>query len=183
MDVKICATDIGDYMNENILTPMLMTSSHYIWSEERAKNSASAYGDDGRLIDRGHQGATDMARYASAGGLLTNAKDYSKFLISLFEGKDNDPFRLNTSSISTMLTPQIKMKPEQQFDGCTAWALGWGIQERTEGNLIIHSGGNPGFRSLVMGCIEKRSAFAAFTNSDNGGKLVYELSVALKDLW
>ena len=192
MDVKVCATDIADYMNENILTPMQMTSSHYIWSEQRAKNSSSAYGDDGRLIDRGHQGAMAMARYASAGGLLTNAKDYSKFLISLFEGpptrgapagEDNDPFRLNAASISTMLTPQIKLKPEQQFDGCTAWALGWGIQERPEGNLIIHSGGNPGFRSLVMGCIEKRSGFAAFTNSDNGGKVCYDVSVALKDLW
>ena len=183
MDVKVCATDIADYMNENILTPMQMTSSHYIWSEQRAKNSSSAYGDDGRLIDRGHQGAMAMARYASAGGLLTNAKDYSKFLISLFEGKNNNPLRLNAASISTMLTPQIKLKPEQQFDGCTAWALGWGIQERPEGNLIIHSGGNPGFRSLVMGCIEKRSGFAAFTNSDNGGKVCYDVSVALKDLW
>jgi len=187
MDVKICATDIGDYMTENILTPMQMTFSHYIWSEERARNSASAHTEDETLIDRGHQGAIDMARYASAGGLLTSAKDYSKFLTSLFHGpsagEDNDHFRLNAASISTMLTPQIKLKSNQQMDGCTAWALGWGIQERPEGNIIVHSGGQPGFRSLVMACLEKRSGFVAFTNGDNGAKVNSELSEALNDLW
>jgi CubicO group peptidase (beta-lactamase class C family) len=176
MDMKICATDIADYLSENILTPFEMASSHYIWSEERSKNSASAHSEDMSVINKGHQGATDMARYAAAGGLLTHAKDYSKFLISLFDGKDHDPFRLNSSSISTMLTPQIKMKPEQQFDGCTAWALGWGIQERPDGNFIIHSGGQTGFRSLVVACIEKRSGFAAFTNGENGAKVAHELA-------
>ena len=183
MNVKICATDIGDYMTENILTPMQMTSSHYIWSEERAKNSASAHDEDEKPIDKGHQGAIDMARYASAGGLLTSAKDYSKFLISLFDGKENDSFRLNSSSISTMLTPQIKLKSNQRMDDCTAWALGWGIQERPEGNIIVHSGGQTGFRSLVMGCIEKRSGFVAFTNGDNGVGVIHELPEALEDLW
>jgi CubicO group peptidase (beta-lactamase class C family) len=180
--IKICATDIGDYMSENILVPMGMTSSHYIWSEERAKNSAAAHDENEKVVDKVHQGATDMARYASAGGLLTNAKDYSKFLISLFEGKDNDEYRLNSASISQMLTPQIKMKPEQQFDGCTAWSIGWGIQERPEGNLIIHSGGQTGFRSLAIGCIEKKSGFAVFTNGENGAKVCYELAGKLKDI-
>ncbi len=69
------------------------------------------------------------------------------------------------------------------MDDCTAWALGWGIHERPEGNLIVHSGGQPGFRSLVMACLEKRSGFVAFTNGDNGGKVIYELPVALEYLW
>lgn len=181
--LKVCATDIADYMNANLLSPMGMTSSHYIWSEDRAKNSALAHDQNEKVVDKGHQGATDMARYASAGGLLTNAKDYSKFLISLFDGKDNDEYRLSSASISQMLTPQIKLKAEQQIDGCSAWALGWGIQERPEGNVIVHSGGQTGFRSLAMASIEKRSGFAAFTNGDNGGKVVYELSQALKDLF
>jgi CubicO group peptidase (beta-lactamase class C family) len=181
--IKICATDIGDYMTENILSPLEMTASHYIWSEERAKKSAAPHDVNETVIKKPHQGATDMARYASAGGLLTNATDYSKFLINLFDGKENDEFQLSKASISEMLTPQIKMKPEQQFDGCTAWALGWGIQERPEGNLIIHSGGQSGFRSLVVGCIEKRSGFVAFTNGDNGGKVCFELVGKLRDLF
>jgi CubicO group peptidase (beta-lactamase class C family) len=183
MGVKVCATDIADYMNKNVLIPIGMTSSHYIWSEERAKNSAAAHDENEKVINKGHQGATDLGRYASAGGLLTNAKDYAKFLINLFDGKENDKYRLNPASISEMVTPQIKLKPEQQFDGCTAWALGWGIQERPGRNVIVHSGGQAGFRSLAMASIEKRSGFAAFTNGDNGGKVVYELSVALQDLF
>ena len=182
MGVKVCGTDIGDYMSQNVLTPLGMDSSHYIWTEERAKHSASPHDDKEGVIKKGHQGVVDMARYASAGGLLTNATDYSKFLISLFHGKDNDEYRLSSSAISQMLTPQIKMKPEQQFDGCTAWALGWGIQERAGGNVIVHSGGQSGFRSLVMASIEKRSGFAAFTNGDNGGRVVYDLSAKLQHL-
>jgi CubicO group peptidase (beta-lactamase class C family) len=183
MGVKVCATDIGDYMDQNVLTPLGMTSSHYIWSEARSKNSSAAHDENEKVVSKGHQGPLDMARYASAGGLLTNATDYSKFLISLFNAKDNDEYRLSSPTVSQMLTPQIKLKPQQQFDGCTAWALGWGIQERPSGNVIVHSGGQTGFRSLVMASIEKRSGFAAFTNGDNGGKVVYELSVKLKDLW
>lgn len=124
-----------------------------------------------------------MARYAAAGGLLTTAKDYSKFLISLFAGTDTDPFRLNAASLSEMFRPQVKLPSDQLIDECTSWGLGWGIQERRTGNLIVHSGGQAGFRSLTMASLEKKSGFVALTNGDNGGKMVYHLQEALSYLW
>lgn len=182
-DLRVCATDIGDYMKTTILTPFEMTSSSYLWTEQLGKNAAAAHGVDGKMFSKKHQDATDLARYAAAGGLLTTAKDYSKFVISLFTSKDNHPFRLSTASISEMVRPQVKLPADQDIDECTSWGLGWGIQERPSGNLIVHSGGQSGFRSLTMVSLEKKSGFVALTNGDNGGKLVYHLKEALSDLW
>jgi hypothetical protein len=82
-----------------------------------------------------------------------------------------------------MFRPQVKLSNDQRIDECTSWSLGWGIQERPTGNLIVHSGGQSGFRSLTMASLNKKSGFVAFTNGDNGGKLVYYLQEALSDLW
>lgn len=182
-DFKVCATDIADYMKTNLLVPFNMNSSSYLWTEELAKNSASPHGVDENVINKPHQNATDMARYASAGGLLTTAKDYSNFLLGLFEGRDHDAFRLNAGSLSEMFRPQVKLRSDQQIDGCTSWGLGWGIQERSSGNLIVHSGGQSGFRSLTMASIQKKSGFVALTNGDNGGNVIYKLADVLSDLW
>ena len=182
-DLQVCATDMADFMKANILVPLNMTSSSYLWNEQLGRNSATAHDVDKKVIDKPHQNAADVARYGAAGGLLTTAKDYSKFLISLFSENHNGPSHLSAASLSEMFRPQVKLRPDQQIDGCTSWALGWGIQERPTGNLIVHSGGQPGFRSLTMASTEKKSGFIALTNGDNGGKLVYYLAEALSDLW
>lgn len=182
-DLLVCATDIADYLHQNILVPFGMTSSSYLWSEQLGKNAAAAHDVEWKIMEKKHQGAVDMARYASAGGLLTNAKDFAKFIISLFEGKSNDPFRLNAASLAEMFRPQVKLPLDEQIDGCTSWALGWGVIESPKGNVIVHSGGHPGFRSLSMASVEKKSGFVALTNSDHGGKVIYALPEALSDLW
>jgi CubicO group peptidase (beta-lactamase class C family) len=181
--VQVCATDIADYMKANTLAPFEMESSSYLWTEQLGRNNAAAHDVDEKMFQKNHQNATDMARYAAAGGLLTTAKDYSKFLIGLFAGKENDPYRLSAASLSEMFRPQVKLSNDQRIDECTSWSLGWGIQERPTGNLIVHSGGQSGFRSLTMASLNKKSGFVAFTNGDNGGKLVYYLQEALSDLW
>jgi CubicO group peptidase (beta-lactamase class C family) len=75
-----------------------------------------------------------------------------------------------------MTKPQIKLPPDQLIDGATSWALGWAVQERDDGNYLVHSGGQAGFRSLAMASPEKGTGFIVLTNSDNGGKLIYHPS-------
>lgn len=178
-DYQVCATDFADYMQRTILDPFGMTSSSYLWSEKLAKNHASAHDVQAKPFVKKHQQAVDMARYGSAGGLLTTAKDYAEFLINLFEGKDNDPYRLNSSSLQEMFRPQIKLRDDQKVDECNAWALGWGIRDLPTGRVVIHSGGQSGFKSLAIASIDKRSGFVALTNGDNGGHVIYRLADAL----
>ncbi|HEX6890255.1 MAG TPA: serine hydrolase domain-containing protein, partial [Chryseolinea sp.] len=171
--VKVCATDISDYLNKNVLIPHAMTSSGYVWTETLGKNVAMPHSTQGEPLPKSHPTAVDMARYASAGGLHTTAKDYSKFIIGLFTPKENDPYRLNNNSLAEMFRPQVKLRGDQKIDGASSWALGWAVQERKSGNIVLHSGGQSGFRSLTMVSIERKSGFVMLTNSDNGGYLLY----------
>jgi CubicO group peptidase (beta-lactamase class C family) len=121
-----------------------------------------------------HPTATDMARYASAGGLTTTATDFSKFLVGLFTPKENDPYRLNAKSLEEMFRSQVRLREDQKIDGARAWALGWAMQERDTGNVFLHSGGQSGFKSLMMVSIQRKSGFVMLTNSDNGGYVLYD---------
>jgi CubicO group peptidase (beta-lactamase class C family) len=172
-DLKVCATDIGDYMIKNVLKPHGMTSSGYVWNDALGKNEAIPHNLEGEPQAKAHPTSIDMARYASAGGLITTAKDLSKFIIGLFTPKANDPFRLNKQSIEEMFRPQVKLRDDQKIDGANSWALGWAVQERESGNIVLHSGGQSGFRSLMMVSIERKSGFVMLTNGDSGGSLLY----------
>ena len=76
-----------------------------------------------------------------------------------------------------MFTPQVKLPADQKIDGASSWALGWAVQERSEGNVILHSGGQTGYRSLAMLSPQRKSGFVMLTNSDNGGRILYDQKV------
>ena len=184
-DLKVCATDIGDYMVKNVLLPHGMTSSAYLPDDALEKNEAIPHNLAGEPQPKGHPNAIDLARYGSAGGLSTTAKDYSNFIIGLFTPKENDPYRLNKKSLQEMFRPQVKLREDQKIDGASAWALGWAVQERKTGNIVLHSGGQSGFKSLAMVSVEKKSGFVMLTNGDSGGYLLYnqELGKVLNRLF
>lgn len=83
-----------------------------------------------------------------------------------------------------MLRPQIRLKEGEKIDGADAWALGWAIQQRKTGDVILHSGGQAGFRSLTMASVKRKSGFVMLTNGDNGGKVIFhqELGALLTEL-
>lgn len=172
-DLKVCASDIGEYMVKNVLIPHGMTSSGYVWNEALGRNAAIPHNLEGEAQPKGHPTAIDMARYASAGGLITTAKDFSKFIIGLFTPEESDRYRLNRKSLEEMFRPQVKLREDQKIDGASSWALGWAVQERESGNVVLHSGGQAGFRSLMMVSLERKSGFVMFTNGDTGGYLLY----------
>jgi len=77
-----------------------------------------------------------------------------------------------------MLRPQIKLTENQQIDGANSWALGWAVQQRKTGNVIVHSGGQVGFQSLTMASVDRKSGFIVLTNSDNGWKVFHNAAFA-----
>jgi len=184
-DLKVCATDIGEYMVKNVLAPHGMTSSGYVWNDALGKNEAAPHNLEGKPQPITHRTAIDMARYASAGGLITTAKDFSKFVIGLFTPKESDQYRLNRKSLEEMFRPQVKLREDQKIDGASSWALGWAVRERESGNIVLHSGGQSGFKSLMMASIARKSGFVMLTNGDSGGYLLYneELGKVLNRLF
>jgi CubicO group peptidase (beta-lactamase class C family) len=175
---EVCATDIDPYLKRNLLTPFGMDSSGFVWNEAFERHAAHPHDSQGKSFVKKKPGATDAARYGSAGGLHTTAADYAKFLIEILAPKESDAFRLSKKSLQEMFRPQIKLGDGEKIDGADSWALGWAVQERKTGNVILHSGGNAGFSCLTMASVERRSGFIILTNSDNGGKVFYSRAFA-----
>ena len=171
--LKVCATDFNAFMKKNLLEPFGMKASGYEWNEGSKKDVARAHDQNGKVIAKEKPSSPGVARYGSAGGLNTTVKDYAKFLIEIVAPKASDEFRLKPETLREMVRPHVKLPPDQKIDGATAWALGWAVQEKPEGNWLVHSGGQSGFRSLAMTSLEKRTGFIVLTNSDNGAKVIY----------
>jgi CubicO group peptidase (beta-lactamase class C family) len=169
--LEVCATDIDETLRQRVLAPFGMTSSSYVPDARRAAHAARGHNVEGRPHPLKKPRPSDPARYASAGGLVTTATDYAKFLLEILVPKPADTQRLTRASVAEMLRPQIKLPPDQLIDGASHWALGWAIQQRATGNLILHSGGQSGFRSLTIASVERQSGFILLTNSDNGGHI------------
>ena len=81
--LEVCATDFGTYMAREILQPFGMTNSTYQAAERQFEQMA--HGHDGRLTAKppARSRGSDIARYGSAGGLLTTANDFAKFIIEI----------------------------------------------------------------------------------------------------
>jgi CubicO group peptidase (beta-lactamase class C family) len=169
---EVCATDIDFFMRRNLFAPFGMAASGYVWNDAFERHAARPHDSAGKPLTKTRPTATDAARYASAGGLHTTATDYAKFLIETLEPKPVDAFRLSPSSLKEMFRPQVKLPEDEKIDGATSWALGWAVQERPTGNVLVHSGGQSGFRSLAMASVDRRSGFIILTNSDSGGWVV-----------
>ncbi len=169
--VQVCASDIEDYLKRVLLVPFGMNSSGYVWNALFERHAARPHDLGGKALRKKKPTASDAARYASAGGLHTTARDYANFLNEVLAPKPADGVRLGSKSLQEMLRPQVQLPAGEEIDGADSWALGWALQRRKNGNVIVHSGGQEGFRSLVMGSVERKTGFVVLTNGDNGGRV------------
>jgi CubicO group peptidase (beta-lactamase class C family) len=168
--LEVCATDIDVTMQTNVLAPLGMASSGYLWNDTMEKRKARGHDEKGNPtnIHRKPSGPA-VARYAAAGGLCTTPTDYARFLIEVINPKRADAFRLNKASRRVMLRPQVKISDSM------SQALGWQIPHTEKGDFICHGGGNPGFSCFVIGSVSRKSGLVAMTNADNGYRAIDSL--------
>jgi CubicO group peptidase (beta-lactamase class C family) len=167
-DLKVCATDIDRYMKTNLLVPFGMTSSGYVWTEAYDTLMALPHDEKGKVFSR-RTTAPEAARYASAGDLHTTATEYAKFLIEVIDPKPADAFRLSAGIRAEMLRPQV------QVMGGLWWGLGWAIERHDEGNVITHSGDNPGYKAFTAASVGRKSGYVILTNSDTGFEVIRKI--------
>ena len=167
-DLEVCATDFDDFMRRSLLGPLGMSASGYVWRESLEQIAARPHDINGQPLPRKKPNAADIARYGAVGELRTTAADYAKFLLAVLNGPDGDAL-LRAPMWREMIRPHVKLAPTEKIDGADSWALGWAVQERPTGNVILHSGGQAGFRALTMASVERKSGFVILTNSDSGG--------------
>ena len=168
--LRVCATDIGEYLKANVLSPFGMSSSGYLWNADYETRAAQGHDSNGQMRSpRRRASAIDTARYAAAGGLHTTAPDYAKFLIEVIDPKPADAYRLSGQMRDEMIRPQVKV------DAASSWALGWQIFQGKSGDVISHGGDNPGFKAFVVGSVAHKAGWVILMNGDNAGPIIQML--------
>ena len=170
---EVCGTDFDEFMRRSLLQPLGMHASGYVWNERFAGHAARPHDLQRRPLPEKKPNSADVARYGAVGGLRTTATDYVTFLLAVLNAPTGSSY-LGRAMLKEMLRPQIKLDPAAKIDGADSWALGWAVQERPTGNVILHSGGQAGFRSLTMASVERKSGFVILTNSDSGGRICFD---------
>jgi CubicO group peptidase (beta-lactamase class C family) len=178
-DLRVCATDIGDYLKSRLLVPFGMTSSGYLWDHAWVARVARPHDAKGSPLAKTPPTAAGAARYASSGGLWTTATDYARFLIEVINPKPADAFRLTADSLQMMTRPAVAVPdeaaPVPTDPRGTSWALGWQVFPTSDGALIAHGGDGEGAHCIAVASVSHRSAYVLMTNGDNGWKLTHEL--------
>jgi len=142
-----------------------MTSSRYVWSDEAARRMARPHDSDGKAIDHNKSTESSVARYGSAGALLSTPADYARFTIEVIDPKPADAFRLKPESVREMLRPHVKLEGGE-FPA--SWALGWQIFHNPNRDFIHHGGDNRGFHCFAIASVAGRSGCVAMTNGESG---------------
>jgi len=170
---RLCATDFGEFMGKHLLSPFGMTSSGYVWKEGFARHMARPHDKDGKPEEFHKSTAVTVARYGSAGALLSTPTDYAKFLIEVIDPKPADANRLNSASRKEMLRPQVEVPVPSEYGFRASWALGWEVLHLKNGDGVIgHGGDNEGFHSLSEVSMTKKSGFVVMTNGENGYDMI-----------
>ncbi len=165
-DLVVCATDIADYMEANLLRPFRMHSSSYLPIKAFEKRMARPHDMEGKPMVPGEPHPTNPARYAAAGGLLTTPTDYAKFVMEVIDAKPGDAYRLTKRSRDEMIRPRIAVASTKEYTA--SWALGWRVARTNAGEWIGHGGDNPGFHCLAEASVVRKSGFVIMTNGDGG---------------
>jgi CubicO group peptidase (beta-lactamase class C family) len=153
------------YMTKRLLKPFGMASSRYVWNDQAARLMARPHDATGTAVERARSTESNVARYGSAGALLSTPVDYAKFLIEVISPRPADAVRLKPESVREMLRPSVKL---DKSEPPSSWALGWQIFHGPGRDFIYHGGDNRGFHCAAVGSVAGQSGYVAMTNGDGG---------------
>ena len=165
---EITGQSFEDFMRDNILVPLGMTSSRVSWDTGYGRQIAKPHDENGKRIAgkfvtplSASERAEDVARYGAAAMLLTTPTDYAKFLMEFLNPKPADNFRLNDASRRDMLRPQVK-KASGGWEG-----LAWALEQHEETSMLFtHAGQDAGYYCFTAGSTERRSGLMVMLNGD-----------------
>jgi CubicO group peptidase (beta-lactamase class C family) len=155
---KLTGKPLNDIAQEEVFTPLGMTSSSYCWMSK--DDTVSAFGNSAGAI-KFH------SKQNAAYSLLTNAHDYSLYLQALVAGKGLKP-----ATHQMMLN---KATPANWFNHIPteatahiAWGLGVGLQENEKGKALWHWGDNGAFKAFYIVYPATQESLVYFVHDNRG---------------
>lgn len=187
---QVTGMPIERVMRQQVLDPLGMENTSYVWRPAFNSTMASGYDESGAVLDvyadigRKFQPLADewhvaMAdwRYAdaerAARTAFPNLPPLAQFMIPNVAGSMlttvTDYARFLVATLSekggAMFQPQV------QLNSALAWGLGWGLEHSDGAELIWHWGANGSFRNFVLADPQRRRGVVVLVNSANGPKL------------
>jgi CubicO group peptidase (beta-lactamase class C family) len=166
--LDVTGTPFPDLMRELVLDPLGMAASGYLqplpesrWQEATTGHRASA----GPVTGQWH-----IYPEMAAAGLWTTPTDLACFALGIQRSYAGDSGGiLSQATAREMLTPQVPREGEWTHLGLGPFLAGEGETAR-----FGHSGGNEGFRCLMVAYRSGKFGAVVMTNGDEGGTLVQQ---------
>ena len=151
---RITATPLEELMRREVLAPLGMTRSSFVWRDDFAGNAAVGHGAFGEP-----RTPTRPRAPRAPSSLHTTAHDYALFLAATVRGTG-----LRPATRATALAPQVDVA-----DG-VSWALGWSVETVGARTLLWHHGdnSNSGFTAFAVADPDRGAALVYFANSTTG---------------
>lgn len=147
----------AEYMKQNVLQPLGMTSSTYEQPPVGIKPSLLTTAYD--PLEKPLTGKYHIYPEQAAAGLWTTPTDLAKYVIETqLAYEDKSAKVLNQQTTKLRLTPYLNKNA----------ALGVFIDNLDSTKYFEHSGGNKGFRCIYYGSLEGGNGVVIMVNSDNG---------------
>ncbi|MCP4979539.1 MAG: beta-lactamase family protein [Gammaproteobacteria bacterium] len=157
---RLTGKPLQQIVEEEVFLPLRMTSSSFVWKNQFSSNKSVGHSAKGKY----RREIRGTKRAVSASSLISNARDYAKFLTYILEH-----YKRGNPVVESMVTPITQVKNDGDW-GRLSWGLGWGIEETSEGKNIWHWGNNNEFRSLVVANLDKGIGLVYVANSASGLK-------------
>lgn len=168
-----------DYIRAAIMRPLGMSATGYDVFKSPTGSRALGY----RWQDNAWLREPDMAdgAFGAMGGVETTANDYARwagFLLSAWpprDGADTGPVKRATVRGIVEGGNFVKVADQPRPDGTpcrtpTAYGAGWFVTDDCDfGQLVMHSGGYPGYGSLLILSPESGVGIFAFANRTYAG--------------
>ena len=165
---EITQQPFASYISEQLLLPLGMTSSSYIW--QPTYQDLAVDGHD-RVLK-----STPMRQPkvgSSAGSLRTTAQEYAQFMVAMMKSGTVDSHLLTESSVAEMLRSQIQLN--YHLD----WGLGWGLEYSDNQKFFWHWGDATIYKTFAIASRELGKGIVILTNSQNGLKICPAITTAV----
>lgn len=153
---NILSGDLHDFLQTEVLEPLGMHDSSFIWLDKFEKQAASPHNWAGFPVEKWHP-----AFILGSASLHTTPTDFAKFLL----------FTINHANSTSKNDLLNMLDTRTHADKGIEWGLGWGIELTPEDEMIFHAGNTITFRSFAMTLRKAGFGAVLMTNSANSYKV------------
>lgn len=164
---KVSNMSYEDFIKNNIIVPLNLTSTGFLNSETNSKNKSIGYYFINKYSNEHPEAPkTEGLMSYAAGEIYSNSQDLQKWESALFSEKI-----ISKESLNQMLTPYLNN-----------YGYGWFIYENADGDKVAyHSGNLPGYSSFVEKNLNKNYLIIILCN-ENIDNAVDNISTQLSEI-